>query len=85
MPLWHAFIFFCSILVASCAIYAQVPDAYSYNSIAAFANWLVEQKEYYRAYQEYKRLHIMRIGMHMIILLLLRCTVAMKENSIMKY
>ena len=57
MPLWHAFIFFCSILVASCAIYAQVPDAYSYNSIAAFANQIVEQKEYYRAYQEYKRLH----------------------------
>ena len=57
MPLWHAFIFFCSILLASCAIYAQVPDAYSYNSIAAFANQLVEQKEYYRAYQEYKRLH----------------------------
>lgn len=57
MPLWHTFIFFCSILLASCAIYAQVPDAYSYDSIAAFANWLAGQKEYYRAYQEYRRLH----------------------------
>lgn len=57
MPLRHAFILiFCT--VTSFTVYAQSSGGpYSYNAIAGFANQLIEQREYYRAYQEYHRLY----------------------------
>lgn len=57
MPLRHAIILIMC-MAASCAIYAQPSgNPYGYNAIAGFANQLVEQREYYRAYQEYHRLY----------------------------
>ena len=58
MPLRHIIIV-CVCIAACCNVYAQPSgDPYSFNAIAGFANHLVQQKEYYRAYQEYHRLHI---------------------------
>ncbi len=57
MPLRHACIFI-SVLVSLRTILAQpASDPYNYTAIAGFANHCIEQKEYYRAYQEYHRLH----------------------------
>jgi TM2 domain-containing membrane protein YozV len=56
MPLRHTIILIVCV-AACCAAYAQSNDPYSYNAIAGFANQLVEQREYYRAYQEYHRLY----------------------------
>jgi len=57
MPFRHT-IFLIVCVVASCTVYAQPSgDPYGYNAIAGFANQLVKQREYYRAYQEYHRLH----------------------------
>lgn len=57
MPLRHACIFI-FVLVSLRTVLAQpASDPYSYTAIAGFANHCIEQKEYYRAYQEYNRLH----------------------------
>jgi len=57
MPLRLAITILWSILFAA-FVYAQPVDPYSYDTLAGFANYLVAQKEFYRAYQEYHRLHI---------------------------
>ncbi len=56
MPLRLAITFLWGIIFAA-HVCAQTVDPYSYNAIAGFANRLVEQREYYRAYQEYQRLY----------------------------
>lgn len=57
MPLRHIIILIVGI-AASCNVFAQgLDNPYSYTAIAGFANQLVEQREYYRAYQEYQRLY----------------------------
>ncbi|MGB4269186.1 MAG: hypothetical protein WBK20_08400 [Spirochaetota bacterium] len=57
MPLRLAITFLWSILFAA-HVRAQTVDPYSYDKIAGFANYLVAQKEFYRAYQEFYRLYI---------------------------
>lgn len=55
----RGFIAVCGVLMLAFSNgYAQAPpDGYRYENIAGFAHWLVEHKEFYRAYQEYHRLH----------------------------
>ncbi|MCX8124285.1 MAG: hypothetical protein N3F66_08990 [Spirochaetes bacterium] len=58
MPLRHVCILLFVCIAAVNAAAQPEDNPYSFTAIAGFANHCVEQKEYYRAYQEYHRLHV---------------------------